>query len=52
MTDKRSFFTTFKEIPPGAWNVNGIGGIELEARGIGNINETTFLEGKETKEIF
>jgi hypothetical protein len=52
MKDKRLFFTTFKEIPPGAWNVNGIGGIELEARGIGNINETTFLEGKETKEIF
>jgi hypothetical protein len=52
MTDKRSFFTTFKEIPPGAWNVNGIGGIELEARGIGNINVTTFIEGKETKEIF
>lgn len=52
MTDKRSFFTTFKEIPPGAWNVNGIGGIELEARGIGNINVTTFIEGQETKEKF
>lgn len=52
MTDKRSFFTTFKEIPPGVWKVNGIGGVQLEARGIGNINVTTFIEGEETKGMF
>ncbi|KAI9555904.1 hypothetical protein GHT06_018428 [Daphnia sinensis] len=52
MTDKRSFFTTFKEIPPGTWKVNGIGGVQLEARGIGNINVTTLIEGEETKGTF
>jgi hypothetical protein len=52
MTDKRSFFTTFKEIPPGVWKVNGIGGVQLEARGIGNINVTTFIEGEETRGTF
>lgn len=52
MTDKRSLFTTFKEIPPGAWKVNGIGGVQLEVRGIGNINVTTFIEGEETKGTF
>jgi hypothetical protein len=52
MKDKRLFFTTFKEILPGAWNVNVIGGIELEERDIGNINVTTFIEGEETKETF
>ena len=52
MTDKRAFFTTFKEIPPGVWKVNGIGGVQLEARGIGNVNVTAFIEGEETKGTF
>ncbi|XP_045032683.1 uncharacterized protein LOC123474536 [Daphnia magna] len=52
MADKRSFFTTFKEIPTGAWKVNGIGGVQLEARGIGHINVTTFIEREETKGTF
>ncbi|KZR97927.1 Uncharacterized protein APZ42_006938, partial [Daphnia magna] len=36
----------------GAWKVNGIGGVQLEARGIGHINVTTFIEREETKGTF
>jgi|688.fasta_scaffold616368_2 hypothetical protein len=53
MTNKRSFFfSMFKEIPPGVWKVNQIGGVQLEARGTGNINVTTFIEGEETRGTF
>ena len=52
MTDKRSFFTTFKENPKIVWKVNGIGGVQLEARGIGNINVTNFIEGEKARATF
>jgi len=35
MTDQRSYFSTFKEIGSETWKVNGIGGAQLNALGIG-----------------
>ncbi|XP_045024030.1 uncharacterized protein LOC123469143 [Daphnia magna] len=52
MTDKREFFTTFKEIPPGTWKVTGIGGVELHAVGKGNINVVSTVNGEEIRGIF
>ena len=45
MTGQRSFFTTYREIPPGTWKVNGIGGVELQAKGIGSIDITAVVNG-------
>ena len=45
MTGQRSFFTTYREIPPGTWKVNGIGGVELLAKGIGFIDITAVVNG-------
>ena len=46
MTEKRSFFTTYQEIPPGTWKVNGIGGVVLSALGIGTVEVTALVDGK------
>jgi hypothetical protein len=46
MTEQRSFFTTYREIPPGTWKVNGIGGVVLSALGIGTIEVTALVDGE------
>lgn len=46
MTDQKSFFTTFKELETGKWSVTGIGGTQLQALGIGDINVTSHVDGK------
>jgi hypothetical protein len=46
MTEQRSFFTTYREIPPGTWKVNGIGGVVLSALGIGTVEVTALVDGK------
>ena len=52
MTGQRSFFTTYREIPPGTWKVNGIGGVELQAKGIGSIDITAVVnDGKLSGEL-
>ena len=52
MTDQWSFFTTFKIIPPGTWKINGIGGVELQALGIGNIDVITEVDGVKLEGTF
>lgn len=46
MTDQRSFFTTFREVPPGTWKVNGVGSTQLETCGVGNIPIHSFVYGE------
>jgi hypothetical protein len=46
MSDQRSNFSSFKEINPGTWKVNGIGGTELFALGIGTVSIVSHLHGK------
>ena len=45
MTDQRSFFTIFKEVPPGTWKVNGVGNTQLDTRGIGTVPIHSFVHG-------
>lgn len=45
MTDQRSFFSSFKEIAPDTWKVNGIGSSQLNALGIGNIPVHSYVQG-------
>ena len=45
MTDQRSFFTDFKDVPSGTWTVNGVGSTKLDALGIGSIPITSFVHG-------
>lgn len=52
MTDKREFFTTFKEIPPGTWKVTGIGGVELHAAGKSNVDVIYMVNGEEIRGTF
>lgn len=47
MTEQRSAFTTYREIPPGTLKVNGIGGVELQALGIRNLDVTAAVNGEE-----
>ena len=49
MTDQRSFFTTFKEVPPGTWKVNGVGNAQLDTLGIGNIPIHSFVHGEKNE---
>lgn len=46
MTDQRSFFSTFKEITSESWKVNGIGGTQLFAAGVGNIPVHSYVHGE------
>ena len=46
MTDQRSLFETFKEIKPETWKVNGIGGSQLNALGIGNVPVHSYINGE------
>ena len=48
MTDQRAFFREedFKEVPSGTWNVNGVGGVSIEAAGIGTVPVQSFVGGK------
>lgn len=46
MTDQRSFFSKFKEIQHGSWVVNGIGGSELLALGIGTVPIYSYVHGE------
>lgn len=45
MSDQRSLFTPFRELPMGSWKVNGVGAAELFALGIGNVAVVTEVEG-------
>jgi hypothetical protein len=46
MTEQRSFFSTYRGIPPGTWKVNGFGGVVLSALGIGTIQVTALVNGE------
>ena len=46
MTDQRSFFSSFKEIDCETWKVNGIGGAQLNAMGIGTIPVYSYVHGE------
>lgn len=49
MTDQRSFFSSFKEIDCETWKVNGIGGAQLNALGIGTIPVHSYVHGERKK---
>jgi hypothetical protein len=49
MTDQRSFFSSFKEIDCETWKVNGIGGAQLNAMGIGTIPVYSYVHGENGK---
>ena len=46
MTDQRSYFDELREIEPGSWPINGIGGTTLHATGVGTINLIREAQGK------
>ena len=46
MTEQRSFFSTYRGIPPGTWKVNGFGGVVLSALGIDIIEVTALVNGE------
>lgn len=52
MTDQKSFFNTFKELEDGKWTVTGIGGTRLSALGIGDIDVTSYVDGKRLNGTF
>ncbi|KZS05939.1 putative Copia protein (Gag-int-pol protein), partial [Daphnia magna] len=46
MTDQRHFFTTFKPVKPGTWQVYGIGSIKMEVHRVGNIEIHSYVQGE------
>ena len=52
MTDQRSFFTTYNSVLPGSWKVNGIGGIQLQVEGTGDIEVESEVDGQQLDIVF
>lgn len=45
MSDQKSYFHDLRDVEPGTWPINGIGGTTLYARGIGTIKIIRKLNG-------
>ena len=45
MTNQRSYFTSFKEIPY-SWTVSGIGGVQVKALGVGTVPIVSHINGE------
>ncbi len=45
MTNQHSYFTSFKEIPY-SWIVNGIGGVQVKALGVGTVPIVSHINGE------
>jgi hypothetical protein len=45
MTNQRSYFTSFEEISD-SWTVNGIGGVQVKALGVGTVPIVSYINGE------